>query len=190
MWWLVQVDHLVWSLLDQLQKNVNLLFQVLCSLYMYLLAVIVLVVLRQRGKWNLLSWWKKQRSLRTLSDSCAATGIWLKICFSDLKNLCPVYLDREMFLLSMLLISTSFKQPENLIVHYHLAKIVNGYMQQGHINGLLFGDNVFTSILMLPSNKSWLEMWRSESSCPMEQPYNRTIVRGTAATPGIVHVFI
>ena len=54
-----------------------------------------------------------------------------------------------MFLLSMLLVLTSFKQMENLIVHYHLSKIVYGYTQQGQINRLLFGDNVFTSILML-----------------------------------------
>ena len=67
--------------------------------------------------------------------------------FQQLKNLCAVYLDREMFLLSMLLISTFSKQLANLIVHYHLAKIVYSYMQ---ITRLLFGDSVFISILMLP----------------------------------------
>ena len=59
----------------------------------------------------------------------------------------PEYFDRKMFLLSMLLVLTSFKQLTNLIVHCHLAKIVNGYMQQGQITGLLFGENVFPSIL-------------------------------------------
>ena len=59
-------------------------------------------------------------------------------------------MDREMFLLSMLQTSTPFTQLANLIVHYHPAKIVHGYTQQGKIARLLFGDNVFTSILMLP----------------------------------------
>ena len=70
-------------------------------------------------------------------------------CSNDLKNLCVVYLDREMFLLS-----TSFKQLSNLIVHYHLAKIVNGYTQQVQITGLIFGDNVFAS-RNLSKNQNW-----------------------------------
>ena len=76
-----------------------------------------------------------------------------KDLFQQLETFCAVYLDREMFLLLMLLISRSFKQLANLIVHYHLAKIVIGYTQEGQNSGLLFGVNVFTSILMLPLQK-------------------------------------
>ena len=65
----VLVDCLVWSLFDQFLRNVDLLFQVLCSLCIHLLTVIVLVVLRERRKYNLLSWWKKQWSLCKPSDS-------------------------------------------------------------------------------------------------------------------------
>ena len=66
------------------------------------------------------------------------------ICSNNVKALWAVYLDREMFLLSMLLVSTSFKQQANLIVHYHRVKIVYGYTQQGQNTRVLFSDNVFT----------------------------------------------
>ena len=45
MWWLLLVDLLVRSLFDQLQRNVDLLFQVVCFLCMHLL-----VLVRERGK--------------------------------------------------------------------------------------------------------------------------------------------
>ena len=64
-------------------------------------------------------------------------------------KICGLYLDREMFLLSMLLVLTFYKQVANLIIHYHLAKIVYGYTQ-GQITWLLFGDSVLTWISMLP----------------------------------------
>ena len=76
-------------------------------------------------------WVEINRSLYTLSDSWVATRIWPKICSSDLKNLWAVYLDRKMFFLSVLLVSKFFNQLANLIVLYHLVKIVNGYIQQG-----------------------------------------------------------
>ena len=74
--------------------------------------------------------------------------------FGDLKNLCAVYLEREMFLLSMQFVSTSFKRLVNWIVNYHLAKIRNDYKQQEQTTRLLFSDNVFTSIVMLPLLKN------------------------------------
>ena len=52
----------------------------------------------------------------------------------------------EKFMCSYIWREKCFKQLANSIV---IAKIVNGYTQQGQITRLLFGDNVFTSILML-----------------------------------------